>query len=205
MYARDLLFVIVLFGVVSEATVVFIGGEAIEIKTASTSIGQLDFIQVNGTAKVISPSNGCSQSDELTGLIAVVQPNSCYPYNKAKNAQDAGAIAVILIGYRDTLGLLKYYRGFNDGDDVTIPVIEVWRSDERGVEDGDHVVITPADNPISDFGIGPWILFTIGLMSYNLAIMAAAVYKFFTLRKLHNLKALPILTIGLVFLTTLRK
>lgn len=67
-------------------------------------------------------TNSIADGNDLTGHIAVIYRNTCDFGYKALQAQNAGAIAVILLNREDALiGLL----GGTDGPSVTIPVVVI--------------------------------------------------------------------------------
>ncbi len=77
-----------------------------------------------------NPSLGCNDldnGDDINGNIALIDRGSCQFGTKCLNAQDAGAIAVIVCnnvsGNPITMG------GGNDGDQVTIPAVMIRKDD----------------------------------------------------------------------------
>ena len=75
------------------------------------------------------PSEGCStlqNANEINGKIAVADRGSCFFYEKALNAQEAGAIALIIIN-NQTGGTVTM--GGDDGGAVNIPVVSVSLAD----------------------------------------------------------------------------
>ena len=69
----------------------------------------------------ISPTDGCEPIlNDLTGKIALVSRGTCEFGLKALNAQNAGAVAVII--YNNVGGLIGMAAGA-DGADVTIPAV----------------------------------------------------------------------------------
>ncbi len=51
--------------------------------------------------------------------------DGCYPQTKVRHAQAAGAVAVLVVQYRTTPGLLLYYWNGEENDDITIPGVEI--------------------------------------------------------------------------------
>lgn len=95
----------------------------------------------DGTA---NPTEGC---DDLIGFpegsIALVDRGSCSFVQKARNAQAAGAVAMIVVN--NVAG-----GPFNMGgsaDDVTIPSVMIWRSDGETIKDGLPATGRVAANP----------------------------------------------------------
>lgn len=73
---------------------------------------------------------GCNPSpaNAYNGKIAVMRRNSCDFATKAKNAQDAGAVAVIIVDREDNDNRVNQYMSadaLGDGPSVTIPVIQL--------------------------------------------------------------------------------
>ena len=60
----------------------------------------------------------------LQGKIALLLPNGCYPQLKIKHAQQAGAIAAVLVSYEKAFGLLSLYN-IAEKIDITIPAWEI--------------------------------------------------------------------------------
>ncbi len=94
---------------------------------AGTPIAVIDFTEPTTTAS--ASSAGCEAADfpaSLAGKVAVIQRGTCDFGLKAKNAQDRGALGVIIfnegtIGDPDRQGLIN---GTVEGYGVTIPALE---------------------------------------------------------------------------------
>ncbi|WP_456423291.1 PA domain-containing protein [Lutibacter sp.] len=108
----------------------------------------------------LSPTEACNtltNNAAISGNIAVVERGSCTFVSKVKNAQDAGAIAVIVvnnvIGPPISLG----------GDDSTITIPSTMISKEEGalimqqLENGVNVTIEAVDSPFSGSFVTPGI------------------------------------------------
>ena len=83
---------------------------------------------VLGNSNGDSQSEGCSElvnSSEIEGKIAVIRRGNCAFVDKANNAQDAGAIAVIIVN--NAAGNAAGQAG--DDDDITIPSLMVSKAD----------------------------------------------------------------------------
>lgn len=180
------------------------GDRIFDYPTPPMAIGPQDF-QVNGTTIIPTPSHACgSVSENLTGFIALVDSDRCAPYTKVKNCLDAGAIAVIIRGYRDTFGLLFFYRS-SDQKKVSIPVVELWGGLKPTESPGgnESAVLSPAPNPIAEFGEIPWTFYTIVLSLYILGTAGLAGRKLYVFRKTGGYDILPSLTMGLILITCL--
>lgn len=88
-------------------------------------------------------SLACSVLNNLSGKIAVLYRGTCGFGAKALNAQNAGAVAVIIIN--NTTGILNMSGG-DEGENVTIPVALISNTDgallRARMEAGDAVVVT---------------------------------------------------------------
>jgi predicted outer membrane repeat protein len=80
-------------------------------------------INLIATVHVVSPSTGCDDmpSETLTGKIALIKRGRCLFTVKARNAQKAGAVAVIV--YNSVFGLVPLTAHAGDGEDIVIPVL----------------------------------------------------------------------------------
>ena len=78
-------------------------------------------------------AEGCNPLvNDLTGKIAVIYRNTCEFGTKSLNAQNAGAVAVIIVNREE--GLVNMGGG-NDGFNVTIPVVFLQNSDGQSLID----------------------------------------------------------------------
>ncbi|MEL6922853.1 MAG: PA domain-containing protein [Bacteroidota bacterium] len=76
-----------------------------------------------------APTEGCNAlTNDLTGKIALVDRGTCQFGTKSLNAQNAGAIAVIICNNRDNDGAIGMSGG-DDGGSVTIPVVSLSKED----------------------------------------------------------------------------
>lgn len=179
-----------------------LGDRIFDLPTPQLAIGPQDF-QVNGTTIIPTPSHACSPiSEDLTGLIALVDSDKCAPYVKAKNSIDAGAVAVVIRGYRDTFGLLFFYRSSGQKN-VSVPVVELWGGLKPDESPGgnESVVLGPAPSPIAEFGEGAWTFYTIILSLYILVTAGLAGRKLYEFRKTGGYDILPSMTMGLILIT----
>lgn len=96
-------------------------------------------ISQEGCSTLINNTDGDGTND-MTGKIAVIYRNTCEFGLKAKNAQDAGAIGVIIVN-RDpeAIGM----GGGADGLNVTIPVVMISSTD------GDILINEMANGPVT--------------------------------------------------------
>jgi hypothetical protein len=181
-------------------------GTAVDLATPVTFLGPRTF-NVSGTVVYAEPPDGCSPlTNNVTGKIVFVAPNKCYPYQKAKNVEDAGGIAVLLSGYRKTFGLLIFYHGPNDGS-IDVPVVEVWLALDPPLQEGANVTVSPSPNPMVEFGPGIWTFYSVFLGALNLCVLVYAVRKFvfFVKQGTEGTSALPFLILGMVIATCLRE
>jgi hypothetical protein len=82
-------------------------------------------ISQEGCGALINPN-------DLVGKIAILYRNTCEFGTKAKNAEDAGAVGVIIINREDAIfGMLPG----DDGAGVTIPVVIIWASQGATIKD----------------------------------------------------------------------
>ncbi len=87
---------------------------------------------------------GCdSLVNDLTGKIAVIYRNTCSFVQKIKNAQDAGALAAIIINREDAL--LGMLGDATDGPNVTIPAVFISNVD------GANLVNAMNNGPVTMF------------------------------------------------------
>jgi hypothetical protein len=107
---------------------------------------------VNADYGNLLAEEGCAASTpgSLTGKIALIRRNTCGFADKALNAQNAGAIAVIVVGRDEDLNISL--SGGNTtigppyvGTDVTIPVVMVKKTD------GDALIAESLVNPVVMF------------------------------------------------------
>ena len=94
--------------------------------------GPLSWADVTGAVVYAEPAEGCdaiTNPDEINGNIALIDRGTCSFSVKVKNAQDAGAIGVIIANNKDELVNMA-------GDDasITIPAISIKQSDGDAIE-----------------------------------------------------------------------
>lgn len=79
--------------------------------------------QIDGSTAVrVEPSEGCEEiTNDVSGQIAVIERGSCFFSEKAKNAQDAGAVAVLVLN-RDANNPVGAMECGNPCPDINIPV-----------------------------------------------------------------------------------
>ena len=67
-------------------------------------------INVFGKLVVAKPFSACEELDKekANGKILIIEEDNCSPETKIVNAQEAGAIGVLIRQYRSTTGLLFY-------------------------------------------------------------------------------------------------
>jgi hypothetical protein len=100
--------------------------------------------RVTDTLKLASTDSlGCGTLNSLTGRIAVIYRGDCGFGEKALNAQNAGAVAVVIIN--NVAGIINM-NGGEEGLDVTIPVAFISQADGATIrarmDAGDAVVVT---------------------------------------------------------------
>lgn len=86
---------------------------------------------INGDIAVANPYKGCSAITGVTGKIALIERGDCEFGAKAKNAQDAGAIAVMIVNNIDG-GPVGMGAGAVGGS-VTIPVFMISKDDGAAI------------------------------------------------------------------------
>ncbi|MDP6921702.1 MAG: hypothetical protein QGH06_01895, partial [Lutibacter sp.] len=111
----------------------------------------------DGTAASTEACNPLINSAEVNGKIAVIKRGNCTFVSKVKNAQDAGAIAVLVInnvvGPPISMG----------GEDTTITIPAIMVSDEDGaaiineLANGVQVTMEKTDNPFGGTFVTPGI------------------------------------------------
>ena len=87
---------------------------------------------LNGTVAAATPSNGCTaitNGSAITGRIALIDRGTCIPTVKVKNAQLAGAIAVIIAN--NAFGSFGQFAGTDST--ITIPSIGITLSDGAAI------------------------------------------------------------------------
>lgn len=178
-----------------------------DILTPETSLGPRVF-NVSGKIVVPDPPIGCSSPNnpgELKGNIALVASDYCYPFTKAKHMQDAGALAVLLKGYRSTVGLLVYYHGGGDENEIVIPVLEISESDADKIGENTTVMMIADKSPIAEMGEIPWIFYSLAFTVYNGVILGFAFIKFRAFALDSECRRFPLFALGFIILTCLCK
>ncbi len=163
-------------------------------------------INVFGKLVVAKPFSACEELDKekANGKILIIEEDNCSPETKIVNAQEAGAIGVLIRQYRSTTGLLFYYSNMRNRN--LLPAVEITSSDLSEVlllieasEIEPNITITAGSNPIEEFGELPWAIYTTILFVYGFPILIFAIYKLFhwitTTQK--NNSILPILILSL--------
>lgn len=105
---------------------------AVQRKFATIAAGFGPAVSTNITAEVVyvDPPDACSPiTDDLTGKIALIDRGECDFSAKALEAQNAGALAVIIAN--NVTGPLVNMGGGSVGNQITIPVVAL------SLEDGD--------------------------------------------------------------------
>mgnify|MGYP003630175202 CR=1 FL=1 len=112
----------------------------------------------DGSAKATEGCNALVNNAAISGNIAVIERGSCAFVSKVKNAQDAGAIAVLIVN--NGIGPPISLGGTEDGT-ITIPSVMI--SKEEGtliiqqLENGVNVTIEATDSPFSGSFVTPGI------------------------------------------------
>jgi PA domain len=102
---------------------------------ASNTFMTGEIVKALDTITVDSPSttDGCTpftNADAVAGKIALVDRGNCFFVEKARNAQAAGAIGLIVVdNTRDTCQPPPMGGGTGDNSDITIPVISITQDD----------------------------------------------------------------------------
>ncbi|MFK7983694.1 MAG: T9SS-dependent M36 family metallopeptidase [Saprospiraceae bacterium] len=109
-----------------------------EVATANFGLQVIDLDQpIIGQAVVVddgsfsNPTLGCeplANAEEVNGKIAIIDRGTCFFSDKAANAQNAGAIAVLICNFEDALQPMGAAPGFQAGS-LTIPVLGLRRND----------------------------------------------------------------------------
>ena len=127
-----------------------VSGELVAADDAS--IGEVDHLGGPGALSRGSGTRGdaCEQlvnSRAAEGAVVLVDDGDCAPGVKARHAQQAGAVGVIL-AQRTRGGKLENLGGHGTADDVTIPVVAVRASDAEKLRDriAEGVTVTLKSN-----------------------------------------------------------
>ncbi|PKN93920.1 MAG: peptidase S8 [Chloroflexi bacterium HGW-Chloroflexi-6] len=107
----------------------------------------------NDACNAVAPAPG-----SLTGMVALVRRGTCTFYEKAFNAQQAGAVAVVL--YNNSAG--RFSATVAGTPAITIPVVSI--SDTEGVLINNHLALGPVDMTWTD-QFGTFLNPTGGLIS----------------------------------------
>jgi hypothetical protein len=175
-----------------------------DLPTPPLAFGPQKF-EINGTLVVPDPSHACAPiAGNLTGSVALIDSDICSPFKKAENALNAGASAIVIRGYRDTFGLLYFYRSSGQTE-VTVPVVELWAGlkPPENPQGGENVTLVPGPNPIVNFGRGVWIFYTVFYSLFVFVTLVLTGRKFYEFRKRGEYDILPSLTMGFIFITCL--
>lgn len=92
-------------------------------------------IRHEGCSNLINPS-------EIAGKIALVYRNTCDFATKVKKAEDAGAVAVIIINREDETNIIMTASPTGDGPNTTLPAVIITKTD------GDFIVAQAALGPV---------------------------------------------------------
>lgn len=142
------------------------------------------------------PADGCSPlTNNVRNMIVVIQGEKCFPSVKARNAQNAGALATIVFTFGSSFGGTKFIQSSSNENDVVIPSYEISTSHR------DEIVASIQTNPnitgkiFADlnpkdviFSNGFWIFFAAANGLVNFAVMILAAYRltFYIVNKIFN-------------------
>lgn len=140
----------------------------------------------NLTGELVYLKNSCESLPQINGGIALVDPDNCYPQDKARNCQRAGATAVVITSYTDSYaGWLYYYENKRDNSDIVIPCVELSQEDAAiihpFISKAVTLRITSKDaNPFRPLNDSPYWYF-VSIVNIGIAITVAilAAYKLF--------------------------
>ncbi len=130
----------------------------LEVSRASFG-GEIDSIPITGKVANVddgsfTPLLGCSEyenPEEIAGKIALIDRGSCFFVEKARFAQQAGAIAAIVCNFQNTRVGMGTPANDN-GSDITIPIVMLASGDcqriRQNLEDIQLTLQTPADNNV---------------------------------------------------------
>jgi len=153
--------------------------------------------EVSGFLKKTYPPEACSpiqNIEEINGSIAfILQEGTCSPGNKIIIAQNAGAIAVVILRTIDeSLGILGYVDWQATG--IQIPCVEILRGqigDQlNSFLDGPinvNVTLTPDDNEFKQFNeTGAWVVLSIVIMVFCAICIGLASRKLYNFVKIYG-------------------
>ena len=99
---------------------------------------------LDATARIPSNSDGCVLNEDLTGHIAVIDRGNCFFSVKTRNAQNAGAVAVIILNNGEDNDISAMNCGDEGCDDIDIPTVFITNEfvdafRDTVVNDPDHI------------------------------------------------------------------
>lgn len=109
-----------------------------EVSPSTDWAGPITSVPINGLIELVDdgstrPEEGCGELlNDLTGKIALISRGTCEFGLKSLNAQNSGAIAVII--YNNVGGIISMAAGA-DGDDVTVPSVFMGKLDGELLRD----------------------------------------------------------------------
>lgn len=162
------------------------------------------------SAKMSDPIDGCSLVSPSSASVLFMDGGKCYPSTKAINAQKAGAVGIVVFGYKDDLGTMKYLNGF-DGALVSVFAFEVGRENREVIQtllsaSNVTVDIVPDSNPFDPpVQSSVWILYTLCVGSANLFLIIFATYRIARFRRFKKMSFLPISTYSLLGISALMR
>ncbi len=110
--------------------------------TAGTATTPDAHLLTNEACSALINNTDMNPNNDMTGKIAILYRGTCQFGTKALNAQNAGAIAVVMINHSgDPVGMA----GGNDGTSVTIPVVMI------STMDGEAILNELANGPVEMF------------------------------------------------------
>lgn len=128
---------------------------ALDFNIAGTFVQDTLALAMDGTPGVNpqgidSTYEACSPliNNDVNGKIALLYRNSCDFATKAKNAQDQGAVAVIVVNREDATNLNMSANATGDGPNVTIPVVLV----EKNVGDNLRTLVQSGQDVVMFIG-----------------------------------------------------
>lgn len=144
---------------------------------------QKDLGSLNDLSLVFAePTDGCLPIViNASGRVLLMDGGNCYPSTKALNAQNAGAKGIIVFGYKDLIGTMKYLNTLDDSK-ISIFAMEVQRADKDQIlflinQTNVKADILPDENPFDGPVQSPfWIFYSILVGSANLFVLGISLH-----------------------------
>lgn len=139
-----------------------------------------------GPIVLADPVDGCTldNAKDIFGKILVTQGSKCFPAVKARNAQNAGAVALIAFSYGNPFGSTKYFQSSQNERDVLLPGFEVSNAFKQEIVQAIQIEPNMTASVFGDpsrrevvLASGYWIFFAVSNGVVNLVIAAIALYR----------------------------